>query len=346
MAPLLPKEKTVSLVAALKAKLVACKALSEVSKVYKSHAEKYFLTGPFADYRLERFLIKNKGSVDAALKEIKKCIDTRNKKNYWMCTIEDEEELKKCVNNDKMLHAVKESIKTGCFYLQGEDLAARPNIFCKLRNIPKDADVENVSLGAVFVMDALERQLDAKRFAVEGQKSGVRVGEGEKYDAKWNMVMDCGNMQISSSTGRKIGIDLVGTMLAFYPERGNKTFLIDPDWCVWAVLKLIQPFLCAEQKSKIVQFTRSRDFVSKKKNVPELAKIVDAKFIDVEYGGSYKGKFDGEQLCRSLHKNSSARSSVARRTAARKATTGSATSSVRCSAFSGGFQTRGASLVC
>lgn len=318
-------EKTAALVGELTQKIVASGVIDSVPEVYRSYAADYFLVGKYASYRLERFLIKQKGRVDGALKEIKKCIEMRTAKDLWMCVIDDEDEVRRVCGDDAVVDSVQAALKTGVFYLQGEDLMRRPNIVCKLRNIPKDVDVASVGRAVVFVMDALERRLDARREAAE--QTGARVGEGQEFDAKWNMIMDCGDLQISSAMGRKIGMELVTTLLLFYSERGNKTFLIDPDWCVWAVLKLIQPFLDEEQRGKIVQFTRSRDFVAKGKNVPELARICDPRWIDVEYGGSYTGAFCGEQYWNATHrrpKRATARATARRTTRA----------TVRCSQLS------------
>ena len=63
-----------------------------------------------------------------------------------MCVIEDEDELKAaCGSNSSVIEQAKNSIKTGCFYVQGEDRNSRPLIVSKFRNIPKAVDDQVVS---------------------------------------------------------------------------------------------------------------------------------------------------------------------------------------------------------
>lgn len=295
---LFPRSQTADLVARLKQQIVSQHHLGTVPDAYRRHAEAHWVTGPFADFRLERFLVDRCGDVDITCKDVKKAIQRRNKHNLWMCVIADEEEMIEAVSaagEGEMLRDAKAAMKCGCVYLQGEDMAGRPNVFCKLRKIPVGIGEDAVHKGAVFVSDEMERSLDEKRQFYENDTED-RVGRGEEFDAAWNVVMDGGHMQIPSSVARKIGMNVATSMILFYPERGHRTVLIDPDWVTKLVLMLVQPFLDDEKRQKISTFTRNKDFLAKRKTVPELAKLLHDKWIDVEYGGAYNGAAELTEL--------------------------------------------------
>ena len=49
-----------------------------VPEQYKSHAVKYWVSGEFAKYRLERFVRGHKSGAAKIVEEIKKCVEVRS----------------------------------------------------------------------------------------------------------------------------------------------------------------------------------------------------------------------------------------------------------------------------